>query len=210
MAAELEALRRNAERSGIAAGIVRWGLAVVIEDRRDAIEKLDGWNAGTGRLPTGLSAVAAGPWQAPRALHQAEWAARVALATGRRLLRFEELGVDRLLFPYGDPDPSDLAQPLHRLREATDALGFAPVETISAFLACRQNVRDTAAALHVHPNTLRYRLERISTLTTIDLTDATSLFELQLALRLDASRRALSETVEEGSLPGDEREDGET
>ncbi|MGH7610745.1 MAG: PucR family transcriptional regulator [Candidatus Dormibacteria bacterium] len=44
--------------------------------------------------------------------------------------------------------------------------------------------RRTAAALHVHPNTLRYRLERCTDLLGVELTDPEVRFRLQLAAHL--------------------------
>jgi len=44
--------------------------------------------------------------------------------------------------------------------------------------------RRTAAALHVHPNTLRYRLERAGDLLHLDLADPEVRFRLQLAMNL--------------------------
>jgi purine catabolism regulator len=51
--------------------------------------------------------------------------------------------------------------------------------------------RATAAALGIHPNTLRYRLERATQALGIDLDDADVRFRLQLACRLfDLENRA--------------------
>ncbi len=50
--------------------------------------------------------------------------------------------------------------------------------------------RQAAEALNIHPNTLRYRLDRVSEVLSIDLADADVQFRLQLAARLlDASSR---------------------
>ena len=60
----------------------------------------------------------------------------------------------------------------------TDLLG-----TLEAHLAERGGVRATARALHVHPNTLRQRLERIEAVSGLDLA-AEDLLSLELALKL--------------------------
>jgi len=50
--------------------------------------------------------------------------------------------------------------------------------------------RQAAEALSIHPNTLRYRLDRVSETLGIDLSDADVQFRLQLAARLlDAENR---------------------
>lgn len=58
------------------------------------------------------------------------------------------------------------------------------VETLEAFFDCHGNLSQTAARLHIHRNTLTYRLERISAITRLDLDDADARFSLQLALKL--------------------------
>lgn len=58
------------------------------------------------------------------------------------------------------------------------------VETLEAFFACHGNLSQTAALLHIHRNTLTYRLQRISSITQIDLNDADARFSLQLGLKL--------------------------
>ena len=58
------------------------------------------------------------------------------------------------------------------------------VETLEAFFACHGNLSQTATSLHIHRNTLTYRLQRISGITRMDLTDADARFSLQLGLKL--------------------------
>lgn len=58
------------------------------------------------------------------------------------------------------------------------------VETLEAFFACHGNLSQTATRLHIHRNTLTYRLERIAAITRLDLEDPDARFSLQLALKL--------------------------
>ena len=58
------------------------------------------------------------------------------------------------------------------------------VETLEAFFACHGNLSQTAASLHIHRNTLTYRLQRIAGITRMDLNDADARFSLQLGLKL--------------------------
>lgn len=62
--------------------------------------------------------------------------------------------------------------------------GFAAVirDTLRVFLANGLQIKRTAQALGVHPNTLRYRLARYEELTGSDLSDARVLLELWWAL----------------------------
>lgn len=58
------------------------------------------------------------------------------------------------------------------------------VQTLEAFFNCHGNLSQTAARLHIHRNTLTYRLERIAEITRLDLDDPDARFSLQLALKL--------------------------
>ena len=58
------------------------------------------------------------------------------------------------------------------------------VQTIEAFYACHGNLSQTATRLHIHRNTLTYRLEQIAHVTQLDLDDPDARFSLQLALKL--------------------------
>lgn len=58
------------------------------------------------------------------------------------------------------------------------------VQTLEAFFHCHGNLSQTAARLHIHRNTLTYRLERIAAITRLDLDDPDARFSLQLALKL--------------------------
>ncbi|WP_031088847.1 PucR family transcriptional regulator, partial [Streptomyces sp. NRRL S-15] len=74
--------------------------------------------------------------------------------------------------------------PLDRLRAYDRTHDAALVQTLRCWL---DNFGDISAAsehLHVHKNTLRYRLKRITEVTEVDLADAEMRFELMLEFRL--------------------------
>jgi PucR family transcriptional regulator, purine catabolism regulatory protein len=58
------------------------------------------------------------------------------------------------------------------------------VQTLDAYFACHGNLSQTATRLHIHRNTLTYRLEQIANITQLDLEDPDARFSLQLALKL--------------------------
>ncbi len=58
------------------------------------------------------------------------------------------------------------------------------VDTLDGFFLCHGNLSQTAARLHIHRNTLTYRLDRIANITQLDLDDPDARFSLQLALKL--------------------------
>ena len=58
------------------------------------------------------------------------------------------------------------------------------IETLEGFFTCNGNHAKAAEMLHLHRNTLLYRLERIEALTGRDLADAETRLSLQLALKI--------------------------
>jgi DNA-binding PucR family transcriptional regulator len=71
--------------------------------------------------------------------------------------------------------------PLARLRPAQrDRIA----ETLLAWLQLGENAAEVAQRIHVHPQTVRYRLRQITELFGDQLRDPDCRFELQLALRI--------------------------
>ncbi|MEV4184037.1 helix-turn-helix domain-containing protein [Streptosporangium canum] len=59
----------------------------------------------------------------------------------------------------------------------------AKVEMLWVRLSANRRTEDAAAALHVHPNTLAYRLRRFTALTGRDLSSTGAFAEVWLAVR---------------------------
>jgi GAF domain-containing protein len=70
------------------------------------------------------------------------------------------------------------------LRGAAEALSPELVKSLRAHLDAFGDVGAAAAALHVHPNTLRYRLRRIKELSGIDIDDPDQRLLAMIQLRL--------------------------
>ena len=96
------------------------------------------------------------------------------------------LGVARLLL--GDNDPEHVMAFVEAMVgpvRAWDARrGTALVGTLEAWFATGGRLRETASALHVHPNTVTQRLERVGELLGPGWRDPSRALDLQLALRL--------------------------
>jgi DNA-binding PucR family transcriptional regulator len=58
------------------------------------------------------------------------------------------------------------------------------IETLRAWLNAHGDVITAAAASHVHQNTFRYRLRRLSEIAEVDLDDPQARFALELQLRI--------------------------
>jgi hypothetical protein len=109
----------------------------------------------------GLRAAAAWP-EAPRPVAAADLLAERAIAGDERAKR--QL-VDEVYRP---------------LTEA----GASVLETVTAFLELASSLEATARMLFVHPNTVRYRLRRVTDVTGLVPTNARSAFTLRIALTL--------------------------
>lgn len=73
-----------------------------------------------------------------------------------------------------------VAQAFVPLQEA----GGAVLDTLSAYLGTGRSLEAAARRLYVHPNTVRYRLRKVSEITGWDPLDARESFVLQVALAL--------------------------
>jgi hypothetical protein len=72
----------------------------------------------------------------------------------------------------------------NELRALSDAEHLAAVETIRAFSAADLNVAEAAERMHVHPNTVRYRLQQIATKTGHDPRTFAGLVDLTCILEM--------------------------
>ena len=99
---------------------------------------------------------------------------------------FGDLGLYQLLTALSsNPEAARFFRKTVRpLVEHDDNRNAELVDTLDAFFYCHGNLSQTAVRLHIHRNTLTYRLERIAAITRLDLNDPDARFSLQLALKL--------------------------
>jgi sugar diacid utilization regulator len=104
-----------------------------------------------------------------------------------RVARYDEMGADRLLVLMYRDHPEEL----RAFVEATlgpliryDAGSPAPVmPTLRVFVEHGGRLRETAAAMYVHRNTLAYRLEKVEEILGVDLREPGVRLSVELALR---------------------------
>ncbi len=150
--------------------------------RADCVSALrDEVVVGVGRVREG----AAGVRQSHR---EAEQALRISarLRAPRPVAAFADLGLHRLL--VGMTQHAELAdfyrQTAGSLLAYDARTGAGLMDTLEAYFACHGSPTDTAAALHVHRNTVLYRLRRIEEIAGLSLADAASRLNLHLCLRI--------------------------
>lgn len=126
-------------------------------------------------ITCGLSDLITAPELAPRGLWQAEQAIELGARLGRTglLIRYEDLGIYRLLLQIGDMSQlsrfaADVLGPLLDY-DATHKVDL--VATLSAYFSQHESLKQTARLLRVHVNTVAYRVQRVQQLTALDLAD---------------------------------------
>lgn len=123
-----------------------------------------------------------------RAGQEALLAANVADAGGNgEPLSFESTGAYRLLLPAMCDDPGELrsffAETIEPLVEYDEQYETDLVRTVETFLAADGNVAGTAQRLFTHRHTIRYRLERVRDLTSLDCASTDGREKLSLGLK---------------------------
>jgi DNA-binding PucR family transcriptional regulator len=96
----------------------------------------------------------------------------------------DELGILSLLLREGDEEEvrSFVASRLQPVIEQDGRRGTQLTQTLDAYYQAGCSPRRTAGALHVHVNTVYYRLERIKELLGVDLSAPRAALDLQVAL----------------------------
>ena len=149
-------------------GTWRWLADVLAEVRGEGL-------ALTARA--GRTAYAAGELGRSRA--EAQEADRV-LGDAEPVATHEEVWAEVTIARAVVPLRADALGPLAALREHDDQHGSDYQRTLAAWLDHPGAPAQAARAIHVHPNTMRYRMSRIADLAGLDLDDAT----VRLAVRL--------------------------
>jgi purine catabolism regulator len=144
--------------------------------------------ASTERMAVGIGKPGLGLAGLRRSFTQAQESLNLSreLFDGDRVLSFGDLGLYHLLNRLSGCEElgrfyDQILAPLVHYDTTHDA---QLVRTMEAFFVHHGNVSQTAESLHLHRNSLLYRLERIAEITGLDLYDPDDRFSLQLALKL--------------------------
>ena len=122
--------------------------------------------------------------QAPAAWRQALFASESSAEPGVRYCR--DLALPFLLrVVKSEPTSSDLLHPALSTLTAYDAESKSELaKTLGTYASTGCNQVECARQLHVHLNTLKYRLKRICEITGLDFKDQDELFYLRLSIAL--------------------------
>lgn len=141
--------------------------------------------SGDPRLAVGVGSVCRSIADYRQSYEEACRAADLGGRTGERVVRFDELGVLKVLLAAEDPAvlESFVDEVIGPLVAYDLARRAELVPTLAAYLESGGSVQEAAAALFVHPSTLKYRLKRIRELSGLDLSDPRVRFQAQLATK---------------------------
>jgi hypothetical protein len=166
------------------------GLTVLlIDDRPDParLHRLISQITGTSSTVIGIGSRCDAPADFPQSFAEARRAVNIRLhsATPAGASAYDELGFYRLVDAAHRAGSVEdfIGEWLGALLEYDDSKHSQLVATLSEYLECGGNYDESAAALHIHRSTLRYRLARIADLTGYDLRNIDTRFNLHAATR---------------------------
>src|SRR3954471_1021124 len=146
--------------------------------------------AATALDELGMS-IGVGGWHAhveeiPAAYAEAREAADIAIRTGvrDRAVVYDDVLVDQVL-RASDNAGRLIAAALAPLRNYDDRRNAGLVETLRAYIDGNFSIARAARSMHVHSNTVLYRLDRVRELTGRDPRNPRDVVFLALSLRLD-------------------------
>jgi GAF domain-containing protein len=149
----------------------------------------------TRRLPgatVGLAVCGRGAEGVSKGWREADQTLRALVALGRHgeVCAATDLGLTRLLLGHngGAELEEFLTRTLGPLLEHEEKRGTELVETLQHWFATGGSLAETATQMHVHPNTIGQRLDRVGRLLGATWRNPERRVEVQIALRLHALR----------------------
>jgi sugar diacid utilization regulator len=189
------------DRRGILATAVTEGIALVVPLRAggssrgalsEIVEGFHAWCdsvAPAGALAVVVSTACEGVSDYPRAYADARDVAATLgelASPGRHaVVAVDELGTARMFILRPDPLTTQrfVRDTLGPLLDPADAKQRELLETLRTFLRCGRSIRACARELHLHENSVRYRLARVGELLGLDVVaDSEAQLTLQMAM----------------------------
>jgi hypothetical protein len=175
-----------------AAAAVRDGALLLIVPEEPSSDALAALCQLGPDVTCGVSEQLISPEMLPRGVYQAERAIDLGLRLGRSgsPVRYDELGIYRLLCTIGDMQQlmgfaRDVLGPL--LDYDAQHRGEL-VRTLSVYLHHHGSHKQSARMLHLHTNTVAYRMARIESISGLDLSDPDDRLVAHVAVKIIESQ----------------------
>ena len=139
-------------------------------------------------VTVGVGGRCAPPEEIARSYDDARHAVEAARRLGRAgaVMAFDQLGIHRLLLQVADP-----ARLREFAREVFSGFDKYPhpvvgdyLTTLACYFRANNSPQRAARTLHVHPNTVTYRVRRVEQITSLDFTDYRDRLMAQVALEI--------------------------
>jgi DNA-binding PucR family transcriptional regulator len=102
-----------------------------------------------------------------------------------QVISYKDLGVQRLLLQNTEDELIDfIIEVLGPLFEYDQSRKGELLPSLFVYLEHNQNAKEAAESIHVHTNTLMYRLKRIEEILSTDLSDSQQFLNIHLAVSL--------------------------
>lgn len=164
------------------------GLCCLLQEFHRAVAERLG-----SRVAVGVGSVTAAARDMRRTVSEAREALRVARATDRPgVVFFDECFIERVLVTHSAEALDRVwARTLGRLEALAGSRAPQLLHTLELSVRAGSTVRTVAKSLSVHPNTVRYRLERIRRLLGYDPLGPDRRLETEIALKIGVLKRVL-------------------
>jgi purine catabolism regulator len=136
---------------------------------------------GVGRVCKGVKGLR-------KSFYQAEQAIKLQnqVIKSRKILLYDDLGVYRLLGQLAEgKELSDFYEDtVGKLVKYDENHDLKLVETLKAYFQQNENLKETSQSLFIHVNTLKYRIQKISSITGYPLNHSDGKMMLHLGLKI--------------------------
>lgn len=142
----------------------------------------------------GLSRVHFGLNEFGECVREAVYAALVNDGAQARYHIYDDIGIYKALFPFaGHAESSAFSEGVTgKIKEYDIENGSELLETLDRFVTSGMSIHETSEALGVHENTLRYRLEKIASITGLSFRSHDDAEQLSLAVKLSICAKLLA------------------
>ncbi|QKE75648.1 GAF domain-containing protein [Arthrobacter citreus] len=135
-------------------------------------------SGGIGRLYQGLEHVAKSNEEAIKSLTYLSNRGTIGI------ISYESIGINRLFLNQQNEDIQQFIQDVFAPLQTPKSKASELELTLRTFIATNRSISDTAKRLHIHQNTLYYRIRKIEETLIVDLNDSNVWLKLLLACHL--------------------------